>query len=160
MHGYYLSQARREFFNHQWNECGFYVQQHIDCIDLLDSIRHKPNLHTNFVCTPWPNHRELFMITKNYWRVSDWRITYDECTHLVYHNLWKYNDDVRHVASWRRKKSITHRETIDLPFVWCCIENQCCTCIFVSLTHSDGFDAFIIIAFLLFTNITFQGIGN
>lgn len=37
----------------------FYLQQRIDCIDLLDNIQHKPNLRTNFLCRPKPNHKEL-----------------------------------------------------------------------------------------------------
>ena len=64
----------------------------------------------------------------------------------------------------KKKTSINHVwfsiQSIALPFMWCGIKNQCCTCIFISLTHSNGFHAFIIIAFLLFTNITFQCIGH
>ena len=45
---------------------------------------------------------------------------------------------------------------IALPFVRGGPENQRSTRIFVPLTHANGFDTFIIVAFLLFADVAFE----
>ena len=49
---------------------------------------------------------------------------------------------------------------IALPFVRGGPENQRSTRIFVPLTHANGFDTFIIVAFLLFADVAFERMGD